>query len=163
MCPSGSDETQEGKLKRLKQFKAAEKRANARCYAFLNEYSEEPLDSCDTGLIEEDGSDAQTVGDHLCKRAYDLAVVDKTKDFWYVALVEIGAYVSYCGSKWQEVQTGGKQLVIQQKLCCVRRCRDTAEGTCKEGKGVTRTKYQPCNGSREFNKVCDKDNKVAKK
>ena len=67
----------------------------------LNEYSEEPLDSCDTGLIEEDGSDAQTVGDHLCKRAYDLAVVDKTKDFWYVALVEIGAYVSYCGSKWQ--------------------------------------------------------------
>ena len=87
----------------------------------------------------------------------------QTKDFWYVALVEIGAYVSYCGSKWQEVQTGGKQLVIQQKLCCVRRCRDTAEGTCKEGKGVTRTKYQPCNGSREFNKVCDKDNKVAKK
>merc|ERR1712117_688878 len=75
VCPSGSDETQEGKLKRLKQFKAAEKRANARCYAFLNEYSEEPLDSCDTGLIEEDGSDAQTVGDHLCKRAYDLAVV----------------------------------------------------------------------------------------
>ena len=47
------------------------------CSLQLNEYSEEPLDSCDTGLIEEDGSDAQTVGDHLCKRAYDLAVVDK--------------------------------------------------------------------------------------
>ena len=36
VCPSGSDETQEGKLKRLKQFKAAEKRANARCYAFVS-------------------------------------------------------------------------------------------------------------------------------
>ena len=37
VCPGpDSDETQEGKLKRLKQFKAAEKRANARCYAFVS-------------------------------------------------------------------------------------------------------------------------------
>ena len=38
VCPGpDSDETQEGKLKRLKQFKAAEKRANARCYAFVSD------------------------------------------------------------------------------------------------------------------------------
>jgi len=58
----------------------------------------------------------------------------------------------------QEVQTGGNHLVIRQKLCCVRRCRDTdEEGKCDEGKGTVKLKYQPCNGSREFNKNCDDD------
>ena len=126
----------------------------------MNEYSTEPLDSCDTGLVADEESDAETVGDHLCQRAFDLYRFGEanTPKFWYVALVEIGAYVSYCGSKWQEVETGGNQLVIQQKLCCVRRCRNTEEGgKCSEGKGVTRVKYQPCNGSREFNKNCDDD------
>ena len=38
MCPGpDADESQEGKLKRLKQFKAAEKRSNARCYAFVSD------------------------------------------------------------------------------------------------------------------------------
>ena len=34
--PAAADETQEDKLERLKQFKSAEKRANARCYAFVS-------------------------------------------------------------------------------------------------------------------------------
>ena len=104
----------------------------------MNEYSTEPLDSCDTGLIAEEGSEAETVGDHLCQRAFDLYKVGQNIDswvarraysrnlapnfmsslslsfkfgedkpkFWYIALVEIGAYVSYCGSKWQ----GRKEL-----------------------------------------------------
>ena len=39
VCPGPEvDETQEGKLKRLKQFKAAEKRSNARCYAFVSDW-----------------------------------------------------------------------------------------------------------------------------
>ena len=38
VCPGpDADESQEGKLKRLKQFKAAEKRSNARCYAFVSD------------------------------------------------------------------------------------------------------------------------------
>merc|ERR1712088_928023 len=62
--------------------------------------------------------------------------------FWFTALVEIGAYVSYCGTSWQEVQTGGKHLVLNEKLCCVR--------NRKSGQ----VKYRPCNGSKRASKSC---------
>merc|ERR1711981_185414 len=81
---------------RLKQVNKAKKRSNARCYAFLSDYSKSNLEIC--------------------------------------------AYHSYCGLKWQEVQTGGKHLTLDQKLCCVR-------------KGTT-VKYRPCNGSRRTVKEC---------
>merc|ERR1739846_184739 len=83
---------------------------------------------------------AQTVGDVLCERAYTLYNYESPPKFWFTALVEIGAYHSYCGLKWQEVQTGGKHLTLDQKLCCVR-------------KGTT-VKYRPCNGSRRTVKEC---------
>merc|ERR1711878_123818 len=66
----------------------------------------------------------------------------KPNKFWFTALVEIGAYVSYCGTSWQEVQTGGKHLVLNEKLCCVR--------NRKSGQ----VKYRPCNGSKRASKSC---------
>merc|ERR1712186_175390 len=62
--------------------------------------------------------------------------------FWFTALVEIGAYVSYCGTSWQEVSTGGKHLVLNEKLCCVR--------NRKSGQ----VKYRPCNGSKRTTEKC---------
>jgi len=148
VCP-GSDVT--GK-DRLDKIALAKKRANARCYAFLNDYTEEELDSCDKGLVTKDGKalvtedgekiDEGTVGDTICERAYKLAKDhEDTNKFWFKALVEIGAYVSYCGSTWQEVATGGKHLTLKKKLCCIK----------KPGEPV---KYRPCNGSKKFNQEC---------
>merc|ERR1712038_387135 len=119
---------------RLKQINKAKKRSNARCYAFLSDYAKSNLESCDTGLISSKESKAQTVGDVLCERAYSLYNYESPPKFWFTALVEIGAYTSYCGGDRQEVQTGGKHLTLDQKLCCVR-------------KGTT-VKYRPCNGSK---------------
>ena len=48
----------------------------------MNEYSTEALDSCDTGLIADETSAAETVGDHLCERAYDLYKFEKDPKFW---------------------------------------------------------------------------------
>jgi len=125
---------------RLKQINKAKKRSNARCYAFLSDYAKSNLESCDTGLISSKDSKAQTVGDVLCERAYSLYNYESPPKFWFTALVEIGAYTSYCGGDWQEVQTGGKHLTLDQKLCCVR-------------KGTT-VKYRPCNGSKRTVKEC---------
>jgi len=127
---------------RLKQINKAKKRANARCYAFLSDYASSSLDSCDTGLIANQDSKAETVGDVLCERAYAAYGFRSEPKFWFTALVEIGAYVSYCGTSWQEVQTGGKHLVLNEKLCCVR--------NRKSGQ----VKYRPCNGSKRTTKEC---------
>jgi hypothetical protein len=108
----------------------------------LNDFAKEELDSCDTKLVETVG-DAQTIGDGLCTKAYDLYNFQTPPKFWFIALVEIGAYVSYCDQKWTKVQTGGKHLVIESKLCCIRRKKD----------GVI--KFRPCNGSDKFTKSCD--------
>jgi len=125
---------------RLKQINKAKKRANARCYAYFSDYAKSNLESCDTGLISSKDSKAQTVGDVLCERAYSLYNFESPPSFWFTALVDIGAYTSYCGGKWQEVQTSGKHLTLDQKLCCVR-------------KGTT-VKYRPCNGSKRTVKEC---------
>lgn len=125
---------------RFKKIKKAKKRSNARCYAFLSDYAASNLESCDTGLISSKDSKADTVGDVLCERAYALYKFESTPKFWFAALVEIGAYHSYCSTSWQEVQTGGKHLVLSQKLCCV-----------KKGDQV---KYRPCNGKRRTVKSC---------
>jgi len=125
---------------RLKQLGLAKKRSNARCYAFLSDYAKSNLESCDTGLISSKDSAAETVGDVLCERAYGLYNFASPPKFWFTALVEIGAYTSFCGGKWTEVQTGGKHLTLDQKLCCVR-------------KGTT-VKYRPCNGSKRTVKGC---------
>jgi hypothetical protein len=117
----------------------AKRRANARCYAFLNDFAKEELDSCDTKLVETVG-DAQTIGDGLCTKAYDLYDFQTPPKFWFIALVEIGAYVSYCDQKWTKVQNARKHLVIESKLCCVRK------------KGVV--KFRPCGGSKDFTKSC---------
>merc|ERR1712098_1007542 len=86
--------------------------------------------------------DEGTVGDTICERAYKLAKDhEDTNKFWFKALVEIGAYVSYCGSTWQEVATGGKHLTLKKKLCCIK----------KPGEPL---KYRPCNGSKKFNQEC---------
>merc|ERR1712110_621085 len=77
---------------RLKQVNKAKKRSNARCYAFLSDYSKSNLESCDTGLISSKDSKAQTVGDVLCERAYTLYNYESPPKFWFTALVEIGAY-----------------------------------------------------------------------
>jgi len=127
---------------RLKQINKAKKRANARCYAFLSDYASSSLDSCDLGLIADKASKAETVGDVLCERAYAAYGFQSEPKFWFTALVEIGAYVSYCGTSWQEVQTGGKHLVLNEKLCCVR--------NRKSGQ----VKYRPCNGSKRASKSC---------
>jgi hypothetical protein len=127
---------------RLKQINKAKKRANARCYAFLSDYASSSLDSCDTGLLANQDSKAETVGDVLCERAYAAYGFRSEPKFWFTALVEIGAYVSYCGTSWQEVQTGGKHLVLNEKLCCVR--------NRKSGQ----VKYRPCNGSKRTKEGC---------
>merc|ERR1712027_188344 len=105
---------------RLKQINQAKKRANARCYAFLSDYASSSLSSCDLGLAAAKDSKAETVGDVLCERAY----------------------ASYCGTSWQEVSTGGKHLVLNEKLCCVR--------NRKSGQ----VKYRPCNGGKRSQEKC---------
>jgi len=127
---------------RLKQINQAKKRANARCYAFLSDYASSSLSSCDLGLIANKDSKAETVGDVLCERAYDAYNFPSEPKFWFTALVEIGAYVSYCGTSWQEVSTGGKHLVLNEKLCCVR--------NRKSGQ----VKYRPCNGGKRSQEKC---------
>ena len=179
----------------------ARKRSNARCYAFvssfmismqltlassvddllqLNDYAEEDLDSCDTGLITSDGEhvDEGTVGDALCERAFNLTNVDEAtrekarKNAWIIALVEIGAFHSYCGTDWQEVAVGKgkdrKPLNLKRKMCCFKRpdpkCKDglISEGRYKGKPCPTESnkpKYRPCSGSKNFNKVCDNKKK----
>jgi len=132
----------------------ARKRANARCYAFLQDYADEPIDSCDTGLITSDGEEVNsgTVGDALCERMFNFIFPDEAErkkmqaESWGTGLrscgeklpkgasqeertariaclrreqytgVTIGAYHSYCGTDWQEVSAGGKDLVLNRKL-----------------------------------------------
>jgi len=57
----------------------ARKRSNARCYAFLADYAEEDIDSCDTGLITGDGDEINegTVGDALCERMFNFTFPDE--------------------------------------------------------------------------------------
>merc|ERR1719323_450023 len=57
----------------------ARKRSNARCYAFLQDYADEPIDSCETGLITSDGEEvtAGTVGDALCERLFNFTFPDE--------------------------------------------------------------------------------------
>ena len=86
----------------------------------LNDYAEEDLDSCDTGLITSDGDhvDEGTVGDALCERAFNLTNTDAStriaahKKAWIIALVEIGAFHSYCGTDWQ----GGNSIESQLEI-----------------------------------------------
>jgi hypothetical protein len=158
----------------------ARKRSNARCYAFLNDYAEEDLDSCDTGLITSDGDhvDEGTVGDALCERAFNLTNVDEAtrekakKNAWIIALVEIGAFHSYCGTDWQEVAVGKgkdrKPLNLKRKMCCFKRPDPTcANGVISRGRNKgkpcptesNKPKYRPCSGSKKFNQVCDKEKK----
>ena len=47
-----------------------------------------------------------------------------------------------CGTSWQEVSTGGKHLVLNEKLCCVR--------NRKSGQ----VKYRPCNGGKRSQEKC---------
>jgi len=57
----------------------ARKRSNARCYAFLQDYADENIDSCDTGLITSDGEEINegTVGDALCERMFNFTFPDE--------------------------------------------------------------------------------------
>merc|ERR1719422_1683127 len=57
----------------------AHKRSNARCYAFLADYAEEDIESCDTGLITSDGEEINegTVGDVLCERMFNSTFPDE--------------------------------------------------------------------------------------
>merc|ERR1712012_572818 len=57
----------------------ARKRSNARCYAFLQDYADEEIDSCDTGLITSDGEEINegTVGDVLCERLFNHTFPDE--------------------------------------------------------------------------------------
>merc|ERR1712117_595042 len=64
----------------------ARKRSNARCYAFLQDYADEEIDSCDTGLITSDGEEinAGTVGDALCERLFNFTFPDEaTRKKWH--------------------------------------------------------------------------------
>jgi len=152
----------------------ARKRSNARCYAFLNDYAEEDLDSCDKGLITSDGEsvDEGTVGDSLCERAFNLTNVAKRENAWIIGLVEIGAYHSYCGTDWQEVSVGKgkdrKPLNLKRKMCCFKRGEpQCAGGKISKGRGKNqpcptepqKAKYRPCNGAKNFNKECEKKKK----
>merc|ERR1739848_961377 len=110
--------------------------------AFLSDYASSSLSSCDLGLVAAKDSKAETVGDVLCERAYAAYKFPSEPKFWFTALVEIGAYVSYCGTSWQEVSTGGKHLVLNEKLCC--------ERNRKSGQ----VKYRPCNGSKRTTEKC---------
>merc|ERR1712012_211575 len=86
----------------------ARKRSNARCYAFLQDYADEEIDSCDTGLITSDGEEINegTVGDALCEKAFNLNFTTEAEkraqddQYWFVHKVKIGAYHSYCGTDW---------------------------------------------------------------
>jgi len=57
----------------------ARKRSNARCYAFLQDYADEEIDSCETGLITSDGEEINegTVGDALCERLFNFYFPDE--------------------------------------------------------------------------------------
>ena len=89
----------------------------------LNDFAEEDIDSCDTGLITSDGEEINegTVGDALCERMFNFTYpTEAERKVWYAkrwstgagvcrkdskACIErkekegviIGAYHSYCG------------------------------------------------------------------
>merc|ERR1712012_1167916 len=85
-----------------------------KCAMMFKNLTDLPLKVLDIipDLIAHKDSKAETVGDVLCERAYDAYNFPSEPKFWFTALVEIGAYVSYCGTSWQEVSTGGKHLVL---------------------------------------------------
>jgi len=153
----------------------ARKRSNARCYAFLQDYADEEINSCDTGLITGDGEEINegTVGDALCERMFNFTFPDeatRTKRYaraWRTGGkackaddekckkdgekegVAIGAYHSYCGTDWQEVATGTgksrKTLDLKKPLCCTKPA------------GTVKPKYWPCDLRLDkVDKVCEK-------
>ena len=128
----------------------------------LNDFAEEDIDSCDTGLITSDGEEINegTVGDALCERMFNFTYpTEAERKVWYAkrwstgagvcrkdskACIErkekegviIGAYHSYCGTDWQEVATGTgkarKTLDLERPLCCFK----SADPVCKDGKVI---------------------------
>merc|ERR1712117_481413 len=85
----------------------ARKRSNARCYAFLQDYADEEIDSCDTGLITSDGEEinAGTVGDALCERLFNFKFPDEAERTKWRARDWITGFRS-CGPKPPKIQKG---------------------------------------------------------
>jgi len=142
----------------------ARKRANARCYAFLQDYAEEPLDSCETGLVTSDGEEVNegTVGDVLCEKAFNLNFTDEAARRamddvdWKISPrgdaqareLTIGALFSYCGTRWQEVATGKgksrKPLELSRRLCCFKPRNPVCEGGIITGNAEARPEGKKC-------------------
>jgi len=153
----------------------ARKRSNARCYAFLQDYSEEEIDSCDTGLITSDGEEVNegTVGDALCERMFNFTFPDEAERVKMHAQ-EWGTGFRVCGKKPEKTapkseKRAYRDCLIKQKDTKVRigayhsYCgtdwQEVATGKgksrkplelkrplcCTKPAGTVKPKYWPCN------------------
>jgi len=88
--------------------------ASAKRYASMIDPALKKLDSCAANIINEEGK--QTFGDSLCQNLYDNKFI--TPEMGKIEDVKVGMHYSYCGGKWEPVESEGEQLTLSEKLCC---------------------------------------------
>ena len=88
--------------------------ASAKCYASMIDPALKKLDSCAANIINEEGK--QTFGDSLCQNLYDNKFI--TPEMGKIEDIKVGMHYSYCGGRWEPVQSEGEQLTLSEKLCC---------------------------------------------
>jgi len=110
--------------------------ANARCYATLNKFKSEPLDSCDKNLVNTKST--ETIGDYLCGQVRRWLRNDADFKVNGRDNITMPIYSSHCGGDWTPVTDGssGGNLYVDELLCC------NPDGT-----------FRRCDGS-DYRKTC---------
>jgi len=88
--------------------------ANAKCYAAMIDPAVKNLDTCAVNILNEEGK--QTFGDSLCQNLYDNKFI--TPEMGNIENIKVGMQYSYCGSRWEKVESEGEQLTLKEPLCC---------------------------------------------
>jgi len=106
--------------------------ASAKCYAAMIDPAEKKLDTCAANIINEEGK--QTFGDSLCQNLYDNKFI--TPAMGNIENINVGMHYSYCGSRWEKVESEGQQLTLAEPLCCKQDSSD-----------ATKYRFYRCDGS----------------
>merc|ERR1712025_136556 len=90
--------------------------ANARCYATLKDFTNEPLDSCNKNLVNTKGT--ETVGDYLCRQVKRW--LRKDDDFKANGKrdIKISFQYSQCNKAWAPISSDAGSLYTKEALCC---------------------------------------------
>lgn len=94
--------------------------------------AEKKLDTCAANIINEEGK--QTFGDSLCQNLYDNKFI--TPAMGNIENINVGMHYSYCGSRWEKVESEGQQLTLAEPLCCKQDSSD-----------ATKYRFYRCDGS----------------